>query len=267
VLETDSDVPYGTVPTFDKKDPTKAGNEFMEYTFSGWSPAVGAIVGETVYTAVYTQTPKSYGITVVTEQAKGTVSVSSSAQYGSFVPVVVTPSNGYKIDTLLVFKTGDAATVVEYDETACGFTMPAFPVTVQVTFQQMPMIYSTVYDTVEPTFTVTIPATVELGNEITVSAENVRVNKGMEVVVSITEASGAANAFTMISTEGYSFAYSITMNGAELSSGAKVLTVNPDTASQGNAILKFEKPKAAIYAGAYSGSVIFTIAVIPAEGS
>jgi hypothetical protein len=93
------------------------------------------------------------------------------------------------------------------------------------------------------------------------------VNKGSEVVISIADASGIGNAFTMTSTTGDSFAYSITVNGNAISSGANVLTVNPDTASAGTVTLKFEKPKKAIYAGNYTGSVTFTIAVNPAENN
>ena len=261
VLETDTGVAYGTVPSYNGADLTRPGNEQVEYTFSGWSPAVGAVTGNTIYTAVYTETAKVYDITVVCEEAKGAVAVSSSAGAGSFVPVLVTPNNGYGIDTLQIFKTGDAQTLLEFNETALGFTMPAFPVTIQVTFQQMPMIYSSVCDNIAPTFTVTIPATVELGQQITVTAENVRVNKGSEVVVSIQDASGVGNAFTMTSTEGYSFAYYVTQNGTAISSGTDVLVVNPDTASAGQTALTFEKPRTAIYAGNYTGTVIFTIAV------
>lgn len=261
VLETDAGVTHGTVPSYNGAAPARSGNEQTEYTFTGWNPAVGAITGDTTYTAVYSESAKVYGITVENEQAKGTVVVNDEAAAGSFVPVLITPNNGYGIDTLTVFKTGDPATAVEFNETACGFTMPAFSVTVQVTFQQMPMIYSSVCDSVAPTFTVTIPATVELGNEITVYAEHVRVNKGSQVEVSIADSTGAGNPFSMTSSEGYSFAYHITVEGTTISSGAKVLVVNPDTASAGQANLKFEKPQTAIYAGTYTGSVIFTIAV------
>ena len=108
---------------------------------------------------------------------------------------------------------------------------------------------------------ITIPATVELGDEITVSAEGVRVNKGSQVDISIADASHTGDAFMMISNTGISFAYNITANGQAISSGANVLTVNPDTASAGSVVLQFEKPKKAIYAGDYIGNVIFTIAV------
>ena len=116
-----------------------------------------------------------------------------------------------------------------------------------------------------PTFTVTIPATVALGNQITISAENVRVNKGSQVVVSIADALGAGNAFTMTSTAGDSFTYTITADNNVISSGEAVLTVNPDTAHRGSVVLNFEKPEVAIYSGTYTGRVIFTIAVNTAE--
>ena len=266
-LETDENVAYGTVPAYDGAEPSRPGTEKVEYIFSGWSPAVGAISGETVYTAVYTEQSRPYDIYVEFEAAKGAVTVSNRAEAGSFVPVQVTSNNGYTMDTVEIYKTGDPATVLEFNETTQGFTMPAYAVTIRVTFRQMPIIYATVGDQVAPTFTVTIPATVELGNQITVSAENVVVNKGSQVEVSITDASGIGNPFTMTSTAGDSFAYSVTANGNAISSGSNVLLVNPDTASAGSVTLKFEKPKKAIYAGNYTGSVTFTIAVNPAENN
>lgn len=48
VLETDTGVAYGTVPTYDGATPTYSGQ-----TSTGWSPAVAAITGDTTYTATY----------------------------------------------------------------------------------------------------------------------------------------------------------------------------------------------------------------------
>lgn len=48
VLETDTDVPYGTTPTYNGAAPTQDG-----VTSTGWNPAVGPITGNTVYTATY----------------------------------------------------------------------------------------------------------------------------------------------------------------------------------------------------------------------
>ena len=54
VLETDYDVPYGTVSAYNGDTPVYSGSENPSYyTFSGWSPAVGAITGDTIYVAQF----------------------------------------------------------------------------------------------------------------------------------------------------------------------------------------------------------------------
>ena len=49
-LETDTDVPYGTTPTYDGATPVSSEED---YEFSGWSPSVGPITGDTTYLAAY----------------------------------------------------------------------------------------------------------------------------------------------------------------------------------------------------------------------
>ncbi len=51
-LETDENVPYGTIPTYDSETPSRTG-----YTFSGWTPTVTAVTGNVTYTANYSETP------------------------------------------------------------------------------------------------------------------------------------------------------------------------------------------------------------------
>ena len=266
-LETDEGVAQGATPTYDGATPTKPDTTEKSYIFSGWSPAISPVTGNVEYTARFTETPRQYALGFAFDESNGQLTGNEKAAVGSVVTVNVLPNNGYGVKAITAYKTGDKNTTVSIDSTSYTFTMPAFDVTIEVTWKESDVIYTIAYKDVAPTFTVTIPATVELGNQITISAENVRVNKGSEVVISIADASGIGNAFTMTGTAGDSFTYSITANGNAISSGADILTVNPDTNSAGTVTLKFEKPKKAIYAGNYTGSVTFTIAVNPAENN
>ena len=53
-LQTDTNVPYGTTPTYYGSTPVYNGSgDAADYEFSGWSPSVGAITGDTTYTAQF----------------------------------------------------------------------------------------------------------------------------------------------------------------------------------------------------------------------
>ena len=95
VLETDTGVTHGTTPTYNGSTPTKASTAQYSYKFSGWSPTVGAISGNTTYTAQFTATLRSYTITV-TAGTGGTVSGGGSYTYGSTATLKATPNTGYK---------------------------------------------------------------------------------------------------------------------------------------------------------------------------
>lgn len=63
VLETDENVPYGTVPNYDGDTPVKAGDAEFSYEFAGWNPSVAEVTGDAVYTATYTESTNSYTVT------------------------------------------------------------------------------------------------------------------------------------------------------------------------------------------------------------
>ena len=114
---------------------------------------------------------------------------------------------------------------------------------------------------VEPGYTVTIPETVTIGadgTEMTVSAEDVVVEKGQYVSVTL----AAENNFTVTTAEGATLDYTVTANGANVAAGDEILAVNPADGKTGTATITFDIDETAIqYAGTYTGSATFTIAV------
>ena len=116
---------------------------------------------------------------------------------------------------------------------------------------------TTVTYTVAPTFTVTIPATVALGEDATISAENVVVPKGKQVEVSIAEANG----FKATTPEGAEITYTVKNGETAVAEGETVLAVNPGDGNTGSTTLSFVAPQTVQYAGIYTGTVTFTVAV------
>ena len=63
VLETDTDVAYGSTPSYDGETPIKEKEGNKEYTFSGWTPAVDTVKGAATYTATYSENEIIYTVT------------------------------------------------------------------------------------------------------------------------------------------------------------------------------------------------------------
>ena len=114
---------------------------------------------------------------------------------------------------------------------------------------------------VNPGYTVTIPETVTIGadgTEMTVSAEDVVVEKGLYVSVTL----AADNNFTVKTAEGAELTYTVTKGGQSVAAGGEILAVNPADGKTGTATITFDIDESAIqYAGTYTGSATFTIAV------
>ena len=115
---------------------------------------------------------------------------------------------------------------------------------------------------VNPGYTVTIPPTVTIGTSGTsaeISAADVVVEKGQYVSVAL----AAENNFTVTTAEGATLDYTVTANGEAVAAGDEILAVNPADGKTGTAtIITFDIDESDIkYAGTYTGSAIFTIAV------
>ena len=112
---------------------------------------------------------------------------------------------------------------------------------------------------VNPGYTVTIPTDVTIdGNSTTISAENVVVEKGKYVSVTLAD----DNDFTVRTQQGAELSYTVTANGANVAAGGEILAVNPADGKTGTATVTFDIDETAIqYAGTYTGSATFTIAV------
>ena len=62
-LETDENVEYGTMPTYDSETPVREPSWGKIYIFSGWSPIVDIITGDVTYYAQFTSETAKYTVT------------------------------------------------------------------------------------------------------------------------------------------------------------------------------------------------------------
>lgn len=58
ILQQDNDVVKGTMPSFTKATPTKPSDEYYDYLFDGWTPALSEVTSNRVYLAKFKQVQK-----------------------------------------------------------------------------------------------------------------------------------------------------------------------------------------------------------------
>jgi uncharacterized repeat protein (TIGR02543 family) len=63
ILETDTDVAYGSTPTYDGETPKRDDSGNIKYTFNGWTPAIDIVKGAATYTATYSENEIIYTVT------------------------------------------------------------------------------------------------------------------------------------------------------------------------------------------------------------
>ena len=89
-------VEHGGTPKYTGSTPTKSSTAEYSYSFSGWSPSIGAITSDTIYIAQFTATKRKY--TISASVINGTVDGVGTYEYGTSVILTVNPDNGYKFE-------------------------------------------------------------------------------------------------------------------------------------------------------------------------
>ncbi|MBR2300438.1 MAG: InlB B-repeat-containing protein [Bacteroidaceae bacterium] len=133
VLETDTDVPYGTDPSYDSELPTKESDERYDYIFDGWTPEITPVTEDITYTATYIEVPRTFTVTWVDED--GTV-----LEVDTEVPYGATPSFDKSTPT--------KAATAQYTYTFTGWTPAIVPVTKDA-------VYTATYMPTLRTYTIT----------------------------------------------------------------------------------------------------------------
>ncbi|MGN1250860.1 MAG: beta strand repeat-containing protein [Candidatus Spyradocola sp.] len=185
-----------------------------------------------------------YGLTVNGGTASPTNEYNSKTYGKMGATVTLTPDiqPGQKVESWEVTPS-NAVTVAENNT----FTMPAQALSIKAILGAA------------PTYTVTIPATVELGETqtVTVSASGVSIVKDYQLVVKLTDAQG----FKLKNAENVELGYSITLGGNTISTNDAVLTVKGGTENSTGSATLTVTPDTPLYAGNYTGAVTFTISV------
>lgn len=183
-----------------------------------------------------------YALTVTGGTAGGDVSTYKNQLYGKTGGLVTLNATNVPVGQAAGWSCSDNTVTIAKD----AFTMPARKLTVTAQY------------TNAPSYTVTIPASVELGNTAEIQAENVNVVSGSQLVVRLSNANG----LKLTTPEGAEQLYTIKNGGNSIQENDAVLTVAGGTAdNSGTVSLDFAPDGEPKYAGVYTGTVMFSVSV------
>lgn len=183
-----------------------------------------------------------YALTVTGGTAGGDVSTYKNQLYGKTGGSVTLNATNVPVGQAAGWSCSDDTVTIAND----AFTMPARKLTVTAQY------------TNAPSYTVTIPASVELGNTAEIQAENVNVVSGSQLVVRLSDADG----WKLKTPEGAEQLYTIKNGESIVAESDAVLTVAGGTANNsGTVSLDFAPDGEPKYAGVYTGTVMFNVSV------
>lgn len=183
-----------------------------------------------------------YALTVTGGTAGGDVSTYKDQLYGKTGGSVTLNATNVPVGQAAGWSCSDDTVTIAND----AFTMPARKLTVTAQY------------TNAPSYTVTIPASVELGNTAEIQAENVNVVSGSQLVVRLSDADG----WKLKTPEGAEQLYTIKNGETSIKESDAVLTVAGGTANNsGTVSLDFAPDGEPKYAGVYTGTVMFNVSV------
>ena len=183
-----------------------------------------------------------YALTVTGGTAGGDVSTYKNQLYGKTGGLVTLNATNVPVGQAAGWSCSDDTVTIAND----AFTMPARKLTVTAQY------------TNAPSYTVTIPASVELGNTAEIQAENVNVVSGSQLVVRLSDADG----WKLKTPEGAEQLYTIKNGESIVAEDDAVLTVAGGTANNsGTVSLDFAPDGEPKYAGVYTGTVMFNVSV------
>ena len=183
-----------------------------------------------------------YALTVTGGTAGGDVSTYKNQLYGKTGGLVTLNATNVPVGQAAGWSCSDNTVTIAKD----AFTMPARKLTVTAQY------------TNAQSYTVTIPASVELGNTAKIQAEDVNVVSGSQLVVRLSNANG----LKLTTPEGAEQLYTIKNGETSIRESDAVLTVAGGTANNsGTVSLDFAPDGEPKYAGVYTGTVMFSVSV------